>query len=166
MAEIENHYKQWILEYRGMLYHALYCGFELKQHPENISRNILTITLSPNFLPGQNEVDPKRSFTVVSVEVELIAEIPHLQVRATAEQLFARIPELQKRNPTVLGFGLIYIVIPVANQENIQHIVPWGPVDKAEIGPLGRVPVNPNWKKDLITCVRNGTPLGLLLKRN
>ncbi|RXW16648.1 hypothetical protein EST38_g9211 [Candolleomyces aberdarensis] len=163
MAEVESHYKQWILEYRPILYLSVFYAFELKQHPENISRNILIVTLSPTFLPGQKKVDPKRSFAVVSVGVELIADIPDPRVRATAEQLFARVPELQRRDPTFIGFGIIYIIIPFTDQETVRHIVPWGPVNEAQIGPLELMPsVNPNWKNDLIMSARNGTPLAPL----
>ncbi|RXW16650.1 hypothetical protein EST38_g9213 [Candolleomyces aberdarensis] len=186
-AEVESHYKQWILvsksffsnsksvlvillgvqEYRPILFLSVFYAFELEQHPENISQNILIVTLSPTFLPGQKKVDPKRSFNVVAAGVESIAEFPDLQVRATAEQVFARVPELQRRDPTVLGFGIIYIIIPYTDQETIRHIVPWGPVNEAQTSIFELVPpVNPNWKNDLIMCVRNGTPVDMLIGRN
>jgi hypothetical protein len=110
-------------EYRLTLYLGVLSALELEEHPENVSRNFLTVILSPAFLPGQT-VDPKRSFTAGSVGVGLIADIPTGQSRATLEAVLARVPELQRRDPTFLGLALVHITVPIAGHRDSPYQTP------------------------------------------
>ncbi|KAJ2916947.1 hypothetical protein MD484_g3475, partial [Candolleomyces efflorescens] len=157
-VEIERPYRKWIQEYRLVLYNAIISAFQLKEHPENCSRNILTVLLSPTFLPGQRKVDPKRAFNVMSAEVDLISEIPDPQMRVAAEQALSEVPALKAQDPSVLGLALVHIIIPVSGQgATIRHLVPLGINDAQN---LHLIRFNPDWKDNLMTLVGRGISFG------